>query len=532
MNRQPNNLGLAQNLIEALLKRGVEEFVINAGARNAPLVETLSKTQGIRRWSFFEERSAAFFALGRSLATQKPVAVVTTSGTAVAELIPAAIEAHYSGRELVLITADRPRRFRGSGAPQSIIQPGLFGAYVATTIDVESGEELDLSPWTNGSVHINVCFPEPLLTGKAQPPSRSLGEHDEKLSDPVLSEEELTSLKVFRKPLVIVAGLPNDLQKPVLEFLLALKSPVVAETLSGLRENESLQSLRIEGKESLKACLDRCDGVIRIGGVPTTRLWRDLDGGTLSHLPVVSISHLPFSGLGRQSTKPIDLDAFLSRKVNLLSAWQDAELTELIQLNNIYKEKIIHLSEKYPRSEQAFFFIASKNIPNGSRIFLGNSLPIRHWDAFATFENRDLVTAANRGVNGIDGILSTFLGWAEGMSSESWLFAGDLTALYDLSAPWVISQMKHTNIHMVIVNNQGGQIFAPMFDNPAFINHHDLTFKPWAEMWRLDYKKVESIVEFEALLSDEPKPKVIELAPLESETKAFESEWRGEKVGK
>ena len=126
--------------------RGAADFCACSGSRNAPLLAVLSSTSGIRVWSFVDERSAAFFALGRAKLTGVPAAVVTTSGTAVAELLPAVIEAYYSGTPLIVITADRPARYRGSGAPQCIEQEGIFGPYVGGCV-----------------THVNVEFDEPLI---------------------------------------------------------------------------------------------------------------------------------------------------------------------------------------------------------------------------------------------------------------------------------------------------------------------------------------------------------------------------------
>jgi len=112
-----------------------------SGSRNAPLLAVLSKSD-LKLWTFVDERSAAFFALGRMKLTGAPVAVVTTSGTAAAELLPALVEAHYSGLPLFVITADRPARFRGTGAPQAIEQLDLFGVYGARHLNVEFDEPL------------------------------------------------------------------------------------------------------------------------------------------------------------------------------------------------------------------------------------------------------------------------------------------------------------------------------------------------------------------------------------------------------
>lgn len=144
------NLDSARRLIDAVRARGARDFCVCAGSRNSPLLAVL----GTDVFSFIDERSAAFFALGRIKLHTSPAAVVTTSGTAAAELLPAAIEAYYSGLPLILITADRPARFRGTGAPQSIEQVGLFGVYAETSLDAWSGAM---------PLHLNIEFDEPLL---------------------------------------------------------------------------------------------------------------------------------------------------------------------------------------------------------------------------------------------------------------------------------------------------------------------------------------------------------------------------------
>src|SRR3954451_15971183 len=139
------NIAEERRVIGQACALGATDFCVCAGSRNAPLLAVLGVSD-LRVYSFVDERAAAFFALGRAKLTGRTAAVVTTSGTAVAELLPAAIEAHYSGTPLILITADRPARYRGTGAPQSIEQEEIFGVYA------------------RGSVtHINVEFDEPLI---------------------------------------------------------------------------------------------------------------------------------------------------------------------------------------------------------------------------------------------------------------------------------------------------------------------------------------------------------------------------------
>jgi len=145
-----SNIAVAREILDRVRRAGVTDFCVCGGSRNAPLLAVVSGPV----YTFIDERSAAFFALGRAKRDGRPVAVITTSGTAAAELLPAAVEAYYSGVPLLLITADRPARYRGTGAPQAIEQIGLFGRYAET----------DLDRWSRrGPLHVNVEFDEPLI---------------------------------------------------------------------------------------------------------------------------------------------------------------------------------------------------------------------------------------------------------------------------------------------------------------------------------------------------------------------------------
>ena len=148
------NVARAARLIDELRAIGVAELCVCAGSRNSPLLVVLGSRDDVRLFSFVDERSAAFFAIGRIKSHGSPVAVVTTSGTAVAELLPATVEAYYSGMPLILVSADRPARFRGTAAPQSIEQEGIFGVYAETSLE----------SWSRARpLHINIEFDEPLI---------------------------------------------------------------------------------------------------------------------------------------------------------------------------------------------------------------------------------------------------------------------------------------------------------------------------------------------------------------------------------
>lgn len=488
------NINLAQAILTSCLEAGVREIVLCAGARNAPFVSILSEATPFKIYSFFEERSAAYFALGRIQAEGRAVAVITTSGTAAAELLPATIEADHQGLPLILITADRPQSYRGSAAPQSIVQPGIYSHFVEKTYDVEGfwvGDDFSLS--LTRPLHINVCFDEPLVDGEvvpwpaSQPPAQ------------VVSASMDEPRFHMRKPLVIVGGLPLAVRDQVAYSLAQWKRPTYIEGPSNLRGDPRLEPFRVGHVEGLDY-----DGIIRVGAVPTLRLWRDLEN---SKLPVVHFSHLPYSGLSRE------------RGVFSLAALRDVKpvFEEWSAGDTSRDQKLESLLLRYPNSEPAWVRKLSLVLPKNARLFVGNSLPIREWDLASSPSCRAEIFA-NRGVNGIDGVISTFIGASEEEKSN-WCLIGDLTALYDLSGPWALRERPLADCNIVIINNGGGKIFERIFKNPLFENRHDLSFEKWAAMWDLEY--------FE---NDFPKtggPRVIEIIPDAAQTENFWVEWGG-----
>jgi 2-succinyl-5-enolpyruvyl-6-hydroxy-3-cyclohexene-1-carboxylate synthase len=178
--------------------------------------------------------------------------------------------------------------------------------------------------------------------------------------------------------------------------------------------------------------------------------------------------------------------------------------------------------EKYPLSEPAWVRRLSHELPQGARFFIGNSLPIREWDLAAAARS-DVEVFANRGVNGIDGLISTFLGVSEANRSN-WALIGDLSALYDLSGPWALRSHSVRDVNLVVLNNGGGKIFERMFHNSLFENRHDLNLQSWTKLWDWDYLAVNTAAEWPRC----SRPRVIEIFPSAEETAAFWREWSAE----
>ena len=534
------NLELASDVLNALMAQGVREFCICPGARNAPLITLLSSAQksGIKLYSFYEERSAAFFALGRIRRTSAPVAVITTSGTAVGELLPAVMEAYYTQAPLILITADRPRRYRGSGAPQAAEQVGIFGIYSGFEFDLEGDERADLvSISWDCPIHLNLCFDEPLLDSPSVEFAQSSSTRVDQRSSQIDFHFDSSSMNLVREflksvhhPLVIVGMLRPEERESVVELLQALEVPTYLEATSGLREDHRVLPFQITLSERLQNRMRSgqypWDGVIRLGGIPTLRLWRDLDVD-LKEMRVLSLSEAPFTGLGRASSLALGhLDVLCQQMIQEVKklSWrvERGKVSSFLAQDQSGQLQLKKLIDSEPNSEPAWFHALSCAIPHKSTVYVGNSLPIRQWDLAATYESKQLDVWASRGLNGIDGQVSTFLGYAQAQN-ESWAILGDLTALYDLPGPWILSQLPAVRMNLVVVNNGGGKIFSRMFQDPIFQNQHTLGFKAWADLWAVAYECWERV---EQIQVNSPYSRIIELRPDALSTQRFWSQYQ------
>lgn len=501
-------------LVQAL-GAGVGEFVVCGGARNAVLLDVLGRLEAahkVRVWSHFEERSAGFFALGRTMTTGRPCAVVVTSGTAVAELLPAVIEAFYQGRPLVVISADRPGFFRGSGAPQAIEQEGIFGCYAASGFVGWDGL---------GPRHVNVELEEDL-----EPP-----DHDFSVLEPGVFEHQSERpvvgalAKWVREGalgglVVMVGGLEENEREDVFHFCESLAVPVIADATSGLRE--ALQHLALLGGDG---CLkeDPPGRVLRLGGVPTGRFWRDLE--TMPEVDVWSVCRNGLRGLGREAKV---MRGSLARILPAMGEMEEiGDREELLEAVPRRAELIEEALESFPDSEQGLVRTFSIYASVAGSVYLGNSLPIREWNAYAQWERPVTRVWANRGANGIDGQISSWLG-ATATERDAWALLGDLTVLYDVAGLHLLGQVERGGRVLAVINNGGGEIFsrmprmAPLADPAkAWMRAACAAdLEPLAKMWGLDYLKIQRADDFDAL---EPGTAglLVELVPDVDQTERF-----------
>jgi len=433
------------------------------------------------------------------------------------------MEAYYTGVPLLLITADRPRRFRGTGAPQTAEQENLMGVYASFSQDLEGDEVCRIHQWDwSGPCHLNICIEEP-RSYRVEYEDMSSLIPQELMVMPIIPAEPVLLNQFFqksKKPLIIVSALDKKNKKAVTEFLLKLNAPIYCESGSSLREDPNLEQLQIRVEPAVwklsKSGDYEIDGVLRIGGVPVTRLWRDLEDRP-HQLAQCSISEVPFSGLSWGRHIQCRLSEFLP-SFDIPQGWKCEDFSNWREKDQELQGAVDELYQRFPTSELSLYRDLSRKIQNNSMLYLGNSLPIREWDWTAVFEPKGIEVEASRGLNGIDGQLSTFLGLCSG-ERENWTILGDLTMLYDFPALWILQQMKDIPIKVVVINNRGGKLFARLYKDPVFQHIHDFDFEHFAKSWKIPYFLLDKTVESPPL----PKQAFIEINP---DLKATEDFWK------
>jgi 2-succinyl-5-enolpyruvyl-6-hydroxy-3-cyclohexene-1-carboxylate synthase len=456
------------------------------GARNNDLLELFNPD----KLSFeVDERIASFKALGRSKILGQPIAVCTTSGTAVSECISAFLEAYYSQLPLLLITGDRPKKMHGKACPQTVDHENLTRDIRHSYIEVGLNElmDIDLSK-LKYPAHINV-----LIEKKNEVP-----QFEAKFYESSWSGFE-KFIQENKSPLILVSH-ENQSMLPFVEKLSQLNIPFYAEILSGAH---SLSKIKTE-KDLLKA-FHRGDfsSIIRIGHTPLTKLWRLLEQ---KPLPQFSFDERGFLGLSYGAVLTYKSSELFHNKQfwNLLNIDSPQ-----IEYDDSTKD-IEDLVRKYPHSDISKIYHLDKMIDEDSIVYLGNSLVIRF---FELVRLRQGTFYGNRGVNGIDGQLSTAIGLASATKKNVYCILGDLTTQYDLTA---IKDIPG-NLKLIIINNQGGRIFETLNLNKKLYLEHHGDFASIANAFNISY----ALNDLDAL----NQVNILELLTDPVETMSFLKEW-------
>lgn len=463
----PNpSTSLARDIIEGLLAVGVKEIVLAPGSRSAPLAFAAydAAQRGLLRLhTRLDERSAAFLALGLTKVGSR-AAVMCTSGTAVANLHPAALEAAHAGLGLVLISADRPARFRVTGANQTTDQVGIFGPMIPTA-DLAAG-----APFPYGflarprPVHLNVQFDEPLLPDA---PWHLVPEEPEEAERAPVALD--TALDLGPRT-VVVAG--DDAGPPPRVLAQQANWPLLAEPSSGCRTGDNvIRTYRL----LLGGALGRRVQRVIVAGHPT--LSRPVTA--LLSRPDVEVVSLKARGVWperpfRVSTELDHIRVSRPDDPAWLDAWREADNDVSRRLDGLL------LAEPSLTPHQVAG-VVSAAVPPSGLLFLGASNPIRDLDLmvakYAVGDRRKVI--ANRGLAGIDGTISAAIGAALGRphSSRSLALMGDVTFLHDSNGLILGPDEPRPDLMIVVVNDDGGSIFATLEQgDPAYADKFDRLF--------------------------------------------------------
>ena len=457
---------LATWLLDELVARGLTDVVLCPGSRNAPISFALAADDRIRLHTRIDERTAAFLALGLAKGSHRPVAVVTTSGTAAANLHPAVLEAAHAGVPIVAVTADRPARLRGTGANQTTDQVRLFGTAAGFADLTAPDDEALAAAWRPGPVHLNLQLDDPLVPDardqgdgprRSDPPGRRVGgpnvsDHRSATSDPV----PLDPVPLDPGPLtVVVAG--DDAGPPARQLAQRGEWPLLAEPSSGSRTGANpIRTYRLllgtdlgaRGERAVvfghptlsrpvQQLLARAD--VEVVSVRTGGRWPDRPYAVAAEHAAVSVESQADTGW-LDEWRAADRD--LSRRIDAFVADQPGltpyDVAQVVDASN----------------------------PPGGLLVVGASNPIRDLDLMAgahpVGERR--MVLANRGLAGIDGTLSTAIGaaLARPHSSRAVAYVGDVTFLHDLTALVIGPDEVRPDLTIVVANDDGGSIFATL----------------------------------------------------------------------
>jgi 2-succinyl-5-enolpyruvyl-6-hydroxy-3-cyclohexene-1-carboxylate synthase len=504
MDRTNRNTALASAMVEELARCGVRRAVVSPGSRSTPLAVALWRERAIEVSVVLDERSAGFFALGTALATGIPAAVLCTSGSAAANLHPAIVEADEAGVPMIVLTADRPPELRDIGAGQTIDQLKLYGDAVRWFCEVGTHEADDegllhfravgcrayasaAGDPRPGPVHLNVPWREPLapvpiegqvtaadplaLEGRGDVPLASVAVAAAR-GDEVLLDRLAERIEGCERT-VIVAGRLHDpsVADPVALLAAAAGCPILAEPTSQLRRGPHDRSLVISTYDHIAR--DRPSSleprlIVRVGDFPTSKPLRQWLGA-IDELEQIVIDPV---GEWREPTRraetivradPVVTARSLTERLTRLrrgasavagspfaGGWLEADLAVRQAVDR-------RLEQLDGLSEPGVWSALGRVLRDGDSVLAASSMPIRDLEAFLRLGPEGVRFAANRGANGIDGLVSTAAGLATGSGTRTWAVLGDLALFHDLGGLGAARDVP--DLRLIVIDNSGGGIF-------------------------------------------------------------------------
>jgi len=545
MNTGHNSLNAlwADLIVEELVRQQVDYFCLSPGSRSTPLTAAVATNPSAGSIMHFDERGAAFHALGYARATGKPAVLVCTSGTAAASYLPAVIEASVDAVPMILFTADRPPELRDTGANQTIDQVGLYGRYPRWSVDLPCPTEeiapeyvlttIDQAVYRSrrvpaGPVHINCMYREPLAPLGAEQDYKNYLRPLERwrahsapytrthesttVCEPARLEDAARLVNGVEKGVILVGRVRNESdRKSICKVADALGWPLFPDIGSGLRLGPDI-SRRIACFDQLLGCDSFAEAnpptaILHFGGAPVSKRvlqWlKATHPATYIHItdsperidPEHIVTHRYESDIAMFCDF---LLPFLtpSRGNTWLDRWRGASDRAAAAIDEL-------LTEDASVTEPAVARIVSRTIVPESGLFLASSMPVRDMDMFGVADGPAVTIGCNRGTSGIDGTVASFTGFAAGAGKRGTLLIGDLALLHDLNSLALVKESKHP-LTIVVINNGGGGIFsflpiagrADLFEK-YFGTPHTYDFEPIAGMFALDHISAATTADFE-----------------------------------
>jgi 2-succinyl-5-enolpyruvyl-6-hydroxy-3-cyclohexene-1-carboxylate synthase len=540
MNLDPPNLNQlwANLLVEELLRNGIDCFCLASGSRCAPLTTAIASIGRAKSILHFDERGAAFHALGFGRAKGQPAVVVTTSGTAVANVWPAVVEASEDQIPVIVLTADRPPELQDAGANQTIDQVKIFGQYarwqstfpcptteitpsaILTAVD-QAVYRSRCSP--KGPVHLNCMFREPLA------PVRSGGDYSAYISSlaqwqksgkphtaytlprQTVPDESLRDLaQILTKTtrgLLVVGALSNESDaRTVRKLSDSLNWPMLPDITSGLRLGADSTHTIAYYDQILAgngfAGSHTPEVVLHLGGRLTSRRLLEYIESSRPKEYIIVDDHPFRHDPSHLATAKIEatIGSFCAALCSHLTKRESTPwLQDWCRASRMVDEALIHFTAKNSTlSEPLVARLVSQEIKARCGLFLASSMPVRDMNIFGMTGGPSVRVAANRGASGIDGTVASASGFARGLEQPVTVLIGDLALLHDLNS---LSLARSLDPPLIIValNNNGGGIFSflpiAQFEDVFeryFGTPHDLNFEGAAQMFGFEYAKPSS----------------------------------------
>ncbi|MGE7880254.1 2-succinyl-5-enolpyruvyl-6-hydroxy-3-cyclohexene-1-carboxylic-acid synthase [Peribacillus muralis] len=540
MNDRDALTAYAASFVDELAENGVKHVVVSPGSRSTPLALLLVEHPDIEIHINVDERSAAFFALGMAKALKEPVGLLCTSGTAAANFYPAVIEAFHSRVPLIVLTADRPHELRDVGAPQAIDQIHLYGRQVKWFVEMALPESTDemmryartvgaravatAAAQPAGPVHLNFPLREPLIPNleqakefrQKQPAPAVLIESGMRTLSASQIESIAATLSQAKQGLIVCGELPDpEMKEAIVAIAETLAFPLLADPLSQLRSGSNNKDVIIDAYDTFlrddaaKAAFSPAV-IIRFGAMPVSKplllfmkkqkqaITLVVDGGAGWREPAGLATNMIYCE-ERDFCQRVGEKITSAAGDEWLRLWQD--------VNGATKNALASVHDEAELSEGKLFALLADMLPPKSTLFVGNSMPIRDLDTFFMNNEKGIKILANRGANGIDGVVSTALGVST-VAENTVLAIGDLSFFHDMNG-LLAAKLQKQDITILLINNDGGGIFSflPIANEKEhfemlFGTPHGLDFSHTAKLYGGKYNKVQNWDELKSVFTE------------------------------